>query len=162
MIPSPNQIDKDLIKMFSTVENKSLSQTTTPQTIISSDNFVDVSKSVWNRNIEENKAFERGYISGLSINENNKPDTTRFINDLFASIKDNISEEVNKKEPVKEITLVFAAIKQILVLLTDKCVEAQSKIDNEEEKIKIENILAGLHGYLTGYIVSAYRPQLKK
>lgn len=162
MIPSPSQLDKDLIKIFSTTENKAIKQTISNNIVVKSDNIVDVSRSLWSKDIKHINSFERGYITGMSINEANKPDVNSFINDLFDSIKDNIYKELENTEHTKDINNIFAAIKQILSLLISRCREADSKVELESEKIQVQNILAGLHGYITAYIISAYHPQLKK
>lgn len=162
MIPSEKQIDQDLIKMFSTVENTAVKQSMPPKVVISTDNFVDVSKNVWSKSISHASMFERGYISGISVNDYTRPDLKAFINDLFKAIKDNVRHEIDKYGKTQETVNIFLALQHILNLLIEKCEEIQANSKSEEEKIKIENILAGIHGYLTAYIISFYAPELKK
>ena len=160
MIPSVKQIDPDLVKMFADAENKSLKQSAPPNVIVDPKNHVESTRSVWADNASNLNAFEYGYHCGNIGADNIKPDTKMFLSDLFKGLRQCISNETDKIGGEKNHDS-FLAIQHIINILSEKYVASEAA-NEEAKKINIEHIVAALHGYLTSYIVSNFKPNLKK
>ena len=152
MIPKPDELVPDILKMFSDKQNTAMisppegSQPVEPP---KGEELNPLYRRVWVQDLELLKSFDYGVNLGKSRVPNNI-----VLNDIFSSllnaIKQILSVELTKLNSTGKYKEIYDALNSLFVILQDKCNSEQSP----ERKINNMRVLSGLHGFITSYVNS--------
>lgn len=152
MIPSPNELDPDIVKMFKDKPNTGMisppvgSQPSEPP---KADELNPLYRRVWVQDIELLKSFDYGVNLGKS-----RVPKEIALNDIFTSllnaIKQIIDVELTSLNSTGKYKELYTALNSLFIILQDKCLSEQTP----ERKINNMRVLAGLHGFLVSYVNS--------
>lgn len=152
MIPNPNELDADLLKIFSDKQNTAMINPpigSQPDEPPKGDEINPLYRRVWVQDLELLKSFDYGVNLGKSRVPNNI-----VLNDIFSSllnaIKQILSIELSKLNSTGKYKEIYDALNSIFIILQDKCNNEQSP----ERKINNMRVLAGLHGFIVSYVNS--------
>lgn len=159
MIPNPKQVDPDLAKIFNDVPNTAFKQTVTPTVVNVPKDHVESSRAIWSENTTNMMAFEYGFMMGSAGDSNAKPDVRTFLLDLFKSLRQCITNEITKIDSSDKSHDIYLALQHMINVLAEKYRNIET---NSSAKINTEAIVASFHGFITSYIISNYKPNLKK
>lgn len=159
MIPDANKVDPDLIKMFADVPNQAIKQSNTQHVINVTNTPEESARSVWDNNTNNLLSFNYGYMCGSIGDSLTKPTTKSFFNDLLKGLKQCLANETDKIDPSDRNTDFFMALQHMFNILIQKY--EHMEITNNK-KIDTNAIIASFHGFITSYILTHYKNQLKK
>lgn len=152
MIPTPQDIDPDLLKMFNDKPNPAMISPpvgTQPAEPPKADQINPLYRRIWVQDLELLKSFDYGVNLGKSRAPNNL-----VLNDIFTSllnaIKQLISVELTNLNSTGKYKEIYDALNSLFVILQDKCISEQTP----ERKVNSMRVLAGLHGFLVSYVNS--------
>lgn len=152
MIPGPNEIDPDIVKMFKDKPNTAMisppvgSQPSEPP---KGDELNPLYRRVWVQDINLLKSFDYGVNLGKARAPNNIELNDIFTN-LLNAIKQIIDVELSSINSSGKYKEIYAALNSLFIILQDKCISEQTP----ERKINNMRVLAGLHGFLVSYVNS--------
>lgn len=152
MIPNPQDLDPDLLKLFAEKPNTAMINPpigTQPAEPPKGDELNPLYRRVWIQNLELLKSFDYGVNLGKTRTPNNLT-----LNDIFTSllnaIKQIMSVELAALNSTGKYKEIYDALNSLFIILQDKCNSEQSP----ERKINNMRVLAGLHGFLVSYVNS--------
>lgn len=150
MIPTPEHIDPDLLKMFSNKPNTAMISPPTgsqPAEPPKGEELNPLYRRVWIQDLELLKSFDYGVNLGKSRAPNSVTINDIF-NSLLNAIKQIISVELAALNSNGKYKDIYDALNSLFIILQDKCISEQSP----ERKLNHMRVLAGLHGYLVSYV----------
>lgn len=152
MIPNPNELDPDLLKMFNDKPNTAMinpSVGSQPDEPPKGDELNPLYRRVWIQDLELLKSFDYGVNLGKVRAPNNLVLNDIFIN-LLNAIKQIISVELTNLNSSGKYKDIYDAINSLFIILQDKCNSEQTP----DRKINNLRVLAGLHGFISSYVNS--------
>lgn len=152
MIPNPNELDPDIIKMFADKPNSAMISPPTgsqPLEPPKGDELNPLYRRVWIQDLDLLKSFDYGVNLGKT-----RAPQKMVLNDIFSSvlnaIKQLISVELANINSTGKYKEIYDALNNLFTILNDKCNSEQSP----ERKINNLRVLAGLHGFISSYVNS--------
>ena len=152
-IPSKNEIDPDLLEMFSNAPNKAAKQTTTNQNTKVLSTPIDICRLNWSKDPETQRAYDYGTSLG-KMGQSTKLNSTNNISaDLIDGYRQSFLNELQKIGLTGEsVNDVFKIIAHALTLLGSLTFSRDT-----ENKFSSDCLMASLHGFIVSYVETNFK-----
>lgn len=151
MIPSPKNIDGELLKHFNEVPNSANISPPAGSTTLEPPNRNDINemyRRIWITNTDLLKAYDYGANIG-SVKFSSNITLNNILYSLVNALKQVVSNEVLKSNGnLEEYKPIYDALNSLFIIL-------QNKISSQTNKnVDSMAILAALHGFMCSYVNS--------
>lgn len=152
MIPSPQNINPDVLKHFSDVPNTaniSPEVDSFVSTLPNRNEINEICRRIWASKLEQLKAYDYGQHIG-TINNIHNITLTDILGNLNNAIRQIISNEMIKNGgTTEEYKPIYDAIDNLINIL-----QISFSKSDKSKNIEIVSILAGIHGFICSYVNS--------